>query len=262
MAAIPDLSLILGPVQVGVAASSFLSGCLAIQAYVYYSKFTTDSCLFKIFVAFLVLLETTHLLCIVISQWQMTLGLPASLIVLPHAGDAVITLSGLIFFCVQSFFILRLLKLSKSKYLAVACLVLCAGFAISGEVIARNAFAMTSVERFTSTQYATIVACITAGVMCDIGVTAGLMYHLFKLRKAEFSRTTRTIDTLMLWTLETGLIPCVLTLASLTCFLTMGHNCKKIPWTRMMLNYTFIPVIWIGLYEILGSTYANACLAA
>ncbi|KAH7914058.1 hypothetical protein BJ138DRAFT_1144549 [Hygrophoropsis aurantiaca] len=45
--------------------------------------------------------------------------------------------------------------------------------------------------------------------------------------------------------METGLIPCMCVIAVLACFITMRDN-----------------YIWIGLYEILASSYANACLAA
>ncbi|KAH7914057.1 hypothetical protein BJ138DRAFT_489390 [Hygrophoropsis aurantiaca] len=189
MASIPNLTLILGPLQIGVAASSFLTGCLAIQTYIYYGKFSSDPCLLKTFVAFLVLLETIHLLCIVITQWQMSLGLPASLIASPYAGDTVIALTNLIFFCVQSFFILRLLKLSKNnKYLALACMVPCAGTFASGMVITVYAFMMTSIEQFANAQYPTIITTLATAAVCEIAVTTGMMYYLFKLRKTEFSR--------------------------------------------------------------------------
>ncbi|KAH7910336.1 hypothetical protein BJ138DRAFT_1114171 [Hygrophoropsis aurantiaca] len=247
MAAIPNLSLIqvVGALQIGVASSSFLTGCLVIQTYVYYSKFPSDPCFLKIFVAILVLLEVTHLLCMAIAQWQFTLDTAASLVVFPYAADLVIVFSNLIFMCVQSFFILRLLKFSKNKYVALACMILCAGFTISGEVIAAKAFAMTNSEQYIDAQYVMIIASFILGTLCDLGITAGLMYHLFKLRKVEFRRTIRTVDTLMLWTLETGLIPCMFGLASLGCFIAMRYN-----------------FIWIAFYEVLASTYANACLAA
>ncbi|KAH7914054.1 hypothetical protein BJ138DRAFT_1110874 [Hygrophoropsis aurantiaca] len=246
MATIPNLSLTFGPVQIGVAASSFLSGCLTIQTYIYYSRFSSDPFLLKTFVAFLVLLEAIHLFCIVISQWQMSLGLPASLIALPYAGDMVIALTNLIFFCVQSFLILRLLKLSKNnKYLALACMVPCAGAFALGTMVTVHAFMMTSIEQFANAQYLTIITTLGTAAVCNIAVTTGLMYYLFKLRKTEFSRTNMTVDTLMLWTIETGLIPYICAIAVLICFITMREN-----------------YIWVGLYEILASSYANACLTA
>ncbi|KAH7914059.1 hypothetical protein BJ138DRAFT_489679 [Hygrophoropsis aurantiaca] len=246
MAAIPDLSLILGPVQIGVAASSFLTGCLTIQTYIYYSKFSSDPCLLKAFVAFLVLLEIINLLCMIISQWQGTFSSSASPTADPFVEDAVVVLSGLIFFCAQSFFVLRLLKLSNNnKYLALACLVPCVGVFIAEEVIAAYAFMMTSFEQFANTRYLIIITTLVMSAVHQIVVTAGLMYYLFKLRKTGFSRTTMTIDNLMLWTVGTGLIPCICVITTLICFAMMRDN-----------------YIWIGLYAILASTYPNACLAA
>ncbi|KAH7909675.1 hypothetical protein BJ138DRAFT_1102487 [Hygrophoropsis aurantiaca] len=246
MAAIPNLALITGPIEVGTIASSFLTGCLAIQTYVYYSRFSSDPVILKIFIAGLCITGLTHLLCVAVALWQNTISEPTSLYVLPYSGDMVIALTLVVSFAAELFFIFRLLKLSRGMLLPLICLSISIIFATSGTVVIVNAFLMTSVVQFVNSQFVTITLTLIAGATCDFAITLGLIYHLFKLRKPHFPSTSRIIDTLILWTIESGLTPSLCGIIAVICFVLMRDN---------------FSVVWMGVYEVLASVRVNALLA-
>ncbi|KAH7928797.1 hypothetical protein BV22DRAFT_1082361 [Leucogyrophana mollusca] len=262
----PDV--LIGPVEVGTTATSFLFGCLAIQTYVYYSRFSADSLIIKILVASVVTVEFAHLICVGVALWQMTIGSygnPAPLSVFPYAADTVIALTIVVSFCVQSFFALRLLRLSGSRVLPSMCLAMSTLFAVSGFVVTAKAFAMTSVVEFVRTQFFTITLSLTAGAMCDLMITAGLIYNLIRMRASSFSQTSRLIDILILWTIETGLAPCICAFMIVACVsgptlpLVIYHvllTLSGFQFALMRENY-----VWTGIYEILAGIYANSLLA-
>ncbi|KAH7924957.1 hypothetical protein BV22DRAFT_470365 [Leucogyrophana mollusca] len=242
-----SLDVLLGPLEVGATVTSFLFGCLAIQTYVYYSRFSADSLIVKIFVASVVMVGFAHLLCVGVALWQMSIGVhgnPALLSVFPFAADMIIAFTVAVSFCVQLFFTLRLLRLSGGRVLPSMCLAMSTLFAVSGFVVTAGAFATTTGAQFVGAQFVTITLSLTTGAVCDLMITAGLIYNLIKMRASSFAQTSRLIDALILWTIETGLAPCICALVVIACFALMREN-----------------YIWIGVYLILAGIYANALLA-
>ncbi|KAH7927678.1 hypothetical protein BV22DRAFT_1127245 [Leucogyrophana mollusca] len=243
----PDL--VIGPLELGTVVTSVLFGCAIIQAYVYYSKFTADRWIIKAMVATMIALEAAHLACLADSLWVMTIttyGYPGKLVVLPYSGDLLIIFSAIISCCVQVFFIYRLYKLSGSTVLPLICLGMSAVFTIPGFIIAAAACRMTSVVQFEIEQFRAITTSLVAGAACDVMITTVLTYHLVKIRKSSFVQTTaKSMDLLILYTIETGLAPSVFALVTVACFLTMSQN-----------------YIWIGTYVVLANVYANSLLAA
>ncbi|KAH7928804.1 hypothetical protein BV22DRAFT_1126309 [Leucogyrophana mollusca] len=240
-------TLLAGPIEVGAIATSFLLGCVAIQTYVYYIRFPADPLITKILVASVVIVEFAHLLSVGAGLWQATiepLVNPAPLSVFPYSADIIIALTIVISFCVQSFFALRLLRLSGGRVLPLICLAMSTLSAVSGFVVTAHAFAMTSLVDFMEAQFSTLTLSLTAGAVCDLMITAALTYNLMKMRTTSFGRTSRLIDVLILWTIETGLAPCICALAVVACFAAMQEN-----------------YIWEGIYAVLAGIYANSLLA-
>ncbi|KAF9237167.1 hypothetical protein BU15DRAFT_63418 [Melanogaster broomeanus] len=61
--------------------------------------------------------------------------------------------------------------------------------------------------------------------MCDVTVALALSYHLYQRRKDGSKRTTRMIDRLILYTIETGLITSMADLAEAVCYWAIPNTC-------------------------------------
>ncbi|KAF5344459.1 hypothetical protein D9758_014128 [Tetrapyrgos nigripes] len=82
----------------------------------------------------------------------------------------------------------------------------------------------------------------------DILIALSLFFLLQSMRKrigTESSVMVQVVDTLTLYTLETGLLTCVLTTASLICWLIMPTN-----------------LVFLGLHFVIAKLYANSLLAS
>ncbi|KAJ7859278.1 hypothetical protein B0H13DRAFT_2356172 [Mycena leptocephala] len=113
-----DVNTTLGAFQIGVLLSYLLLGVTITQTYIYYSRFPDDSPKLKALVAFVLVCEIAHAICLghtlyvdTISEYahpERVQGAP------PKSFTTAIFLSGLIGACVQAFFSFRIYGLSKT----------------------------------------------------------------------------------------------------------------------------------------------------
>ncbi|KAH7909906.1 hypothetical protein BJ138DRAFT_1154179 [Hygrophoropsis aurantiaca] len=244
-----NVSVLIGPIELGATVAAFLFGCSVVQGYVYYSTFINDSWVFKALVALVLLLETAQVMSAVSCMWSLTVasyGNPLALAVFPPGADLVILFSCLGGAVVHTFFIYRLTMLSKSRVLPVLCAIFAIITHVCGLIVTGNAFRMTNLVDYESTQFRLITMALVGEAVCDMAITMGLLYHLSGYRrKSGFVRTVRRIDRLILWTLETGLITGLTSILVIVFFLTMRQ--------------TFI---WTGIYAYFSCIYTNSLLAS
>ncbi|KAF9044150.1 hypothetical protein BJ165DRAFT_183053 [Panaeolus papilionaceus] len=82
----------------------------------------------------------------------------------------------------------------------------------------------------------------------DVMITSWLCYFLRTLKEnipGDSTLMMRMVDVLTLYTLENGLLPCIVAMASLICWFAMPRN-----------------LIFLGLHLIIGKLYANSLLAS
>ncbi|KAH7909901.1 hypothetical protein BJ138DRAFT_1114579 [Hygrophoropsis aurantiaca] len=243
-----NVSILIGPVELGVAIAILLFGCSIVQGYIYYSTFRDDPWFFKVLVASVLTVETGHIMCISAYIWSMTVttyGNPMALAVFPAAADMMIVSTTLISISVQSFYIFRLTKFSNTRIFPALCAAILVLANLTCLIIAGKAFAMESLVQFETAIFRLIAVSLTAKAVCDLAIAIGMVYHLRNRRKSGFPRTAYIIDRLIRWTLETGILTGLNSISVLVFFLTMSNN-----------------FIWIGLYTFLACTYANSFLAS
>ncbi|KAH7909890.1 hypothetical protein BJ138DRAFT_1114570 [Hygrophoropsis aurantiaca] len=262
-----DVSVLIGPVELGVVVAIFLFGCSIVQGYIYYSTFRKDPWFFKVLVASVLAVETAHVMSVTACMWSMTVatyGNPVALTVFPTGADLAILFTSLISAIVQGFYVFRLTRFSKTRILPAFCAAVSASAHITSLVIAGKAFAMKSLAQFESANFRLITLCLASDVVCDLALTCGMVYHLRNRRKSGFPQTVYAIDRLILWTLgesciapaisrneinpripETGLITCLNSILVLVFFLTMKQN-----------------FVWVGLYAFFACIYTNSLLAS
>ncbi|KAJ7186957.1 hypothetical protein C8R46DRAFT_1058435 [Mycena filopes] len=242
----PPLDNTLGAYQIGVLVSLVLFGVMSTQTYIYYSRFPKDTRGMKVMVAGVWLLEFAQAICIAeaLYEWTITsFGVP--LFVPPKTFDVSIFFSGVISACVQGFFSFRIYTLSRKMFIPIISWFLSFLRLVVGTAVFITAFRMTSLPKFEAQFGWLITTAASVGVANDLLITVTLVTILRKQRDEVQARTVPLVDQLIVWTMETGLMTTVTSLATLLCFLTMKGN-----------------LIWGGIFVVVSRLYSNSVLAS
>jgi hypothetical protein len=150
---------------------------------------------------------------------------------LPWTFDASIALSGIIGGTTQMFFTFRFYRISRHAALAVpAWLAALARVGISGAVTV-IALKEPSILELRARYDALVYAALGVSAAVDIWNSAVLCYYL-KTRRSD-GGTRGAVNSIVLWSIETGLATTASAVAVLVC------------WTTMPDNY-----IWLGLFFV------------
>ncbi|KAJ7027474.1 hypothetical protein C8F04DRAFT_1122183 [Mycena alexandri] len=220
----PDNTL--GAFQIGVLISYVLFGVLTTQTYVYYGRFqSSDTLNLKAMIAFIWTCELAQALCIGHALYKWTIssfGVP--LPVPPKSFDASIFFSGIIAACVQGFFSFRIWTLSRKPYIPGIAYTLSFLRLVIGAAVFITALRMTSLQIFEARFGWLITTAASIGAANDLLITTTLVFVLRGQRTEIQPRSLPLVDKLIVWTMETGLMTSVASIATLICFLTMKSN--------------------------------------
>jgi len=163
---------------------------------------------------------------------------------IPWTIGATIALTAILTLIVHSFFAHRVYTLSGRSWLITApigVLALCrVGFAM---VTTSKLIRLKSFTLFTHTYSWVFTLGLSLAVSVDILIASSLCYFLNKSRTG-FSSMDSVINSITLYTVETGLLTCIVTILSLVCWISMPDN-----------------LIFLGLHFAISKMYANALLA-
>ncbi|KAG0709919.1 hypothetical protein DFH29DRAFT_21640 [Suillus ampliporus] len=240
--------IMIGPVVLGVLVNACLFGILIVQIHVYYANFANDHRGVKLTVAAVLASQIAQVICVSATLWKFAVsgyGNPLSLLVFPLAADATILFTGITGVLVELSFAFRLWKLSKRLPLPLLSLALCLITQSISLVTCVKAFLMTNLAIFEVDQDMLITLGLTSRVACELTFTLSIAWYLRKQRSSTFSRTTCTINRLVLWTIETGLTTSLVAILAMSFFLAMKQN-----------------YIWVGIYATLATVNANSLMAS
>ncbi|KAG2128956.1 uncharacterized protein EDB93DRAFT_147343 [Suillus bovinus] len=220
--------LIIGPVLVCGLLSAALFGCLACQSCLYFTRFRSDHVVLKAIVSTVILVQLGHFACVISMLWTMTVstyGDPSQLTVLPTASDISVPLSSLTVSIVQSFYAFRLWRLTRNVFLLTLSQILSVTAQTSAFVFLGMQFSM-DLTHIESTQFLLADLALIARAACELIITAGIAWSLYKKRGSEIRSTVSMIDRLLKWTIETGLVTSLMafTLATLIPTLKQPNN--------------------------------------
>ncbi|KAJ7255759.1 hypothetical protein C8J57DRAFT_1655388 [Mycena rebaudengoi] len=245
--AIPPLDDTLGTTEIGGAVCTFLFGIVTLQTFHYYGHFPTDSKLLKSAVALLWILELGH----TISTWHVIYsvtvtfyGQPQHIKRPPHSLEMVVAFSALIYFIVQVFFAHRIRQLSGRWTITIICWVLaflragCA-FGLLGIMLHTKGIEELQ-EKFKSL----MVPALSLGASVDVIIAVSICYCLWTMRTSGVNETRRIVDTLVLWTIESGMA-------------TGGTSVLTIILFVLRSDLT-----WVAFYLILAKLFSNSFLAS
>ncbi|KAF8167249.1 hypothetical protein B0H34DRAFT_8039 [Crassisporium funariophilum] len=243
-----NAGLTLGAIEIGVLVSTFLFGLVTVQSYIYIYRFPKDPILIKCLVPFVWALEFAHTICICQALYEVTVtqyGRPELLDIPPQSLNVAVLFSGFIGPIEQGWFAHRIYKFSGKIYLPLFCSMLAIVRWIGSVTIAIVAFHRLTVEVYYENWSWLLTTILVIGAFTDVILAVALCYYLSQWRGGGFERTTRLIDHLMVWSIETGLLTSVGAVALLVCFLTLRN--------------TFV---WIGIFSVLARLFSNSFLAS
>ncbi|KAI6008606.1 hypothetical protein EDC04DRAFT_876509 [Pisolithus marmoratus] len=234
----------LGPLLVSLVLSGTLYGCALVQTYVYYKLFPKDSWKFRILVASEMVLQTAHLAFLALGVWQTVMTGYAhhpQILRLSNTTGISVVFSGPIAFSTQAFFVFRLYTFSRKKNLPIFCSTL----VVTQFVITLMVSIATVTAKGLSRSWQWfIVSGLLITICADTTIAVSMSYYL-RVNKADFGRTSRVVDRMVLYIMATGIITSISALAAGVSFLI-----------------TPTVYIWTGLFIMESGLYTNSLLAA
>jgi hypothetical protein len=247
-----NLNGTLGALEIGVLISLFLFGIVTVQTSVYYDRFHKDPWHVKFLVAFVWVLELGHTLLISYLVYSTTItwyGQPEKLVRF-ESLNATVIFGAIITLTVQVFFAYRVWKIMNHSSIGVFCWFLSFSRFVGSIVAGAQAFKSPSIMQFAVDWRWLLTTVLVTSACVDVIIAMALCYFLLKHRDNTFDsfhliRTTRVLDRLVAWTLQTGLMTSVTAVAMVICLQTMPLN-----------------FVWISIYTCLGKLYSNSLLAS
>ncbi|KAJ7046339.1 hypothetical protein C8F04DRAFT_1064005 [Mycena alexandri] len=240
-----DLNGSLGAIEVGAVAGTFLFGIMTLQTFHYYRNFRADSKLLKVIVGLVWSLELGHTMSCLHALYSQTVtfyGSPNHVLRPPPSEDITVLFAALIYTIVQIFFANRVRILSGRLYvMALACILgllrLVGHMAILALLLHYTRVTILLEWRWL------VIASLSLALSMDILITASLCYYLWRIR-SEHGRMRSTVDTLILWTVES----------------TVMTSATSI--VQMILFMTRTDLVWVGVFVFQAKIFSNAMLAS
>ncbi|KAN0074729.1 hypothetical protein V8E55_011778 [Tylopilus felleus] len=203
MGLLPSFDNTLGALFIGFSVSTMVYGVFLVQVYHYYHRYPSDKAGYKVIVALLLILETTHqafnghsVYYYAITNYMNMIALldkPVWSLVFQLLGGAVV---GAI---VKLLFTLRVWRFSYG-----------------------NVYALPALPDLVHLRVVGIVA-LGIGVLNDIGVAAALCYYLQSMR-SSYTQSDSLIRSLTLYAVNTGVLTSAMSFATLIIYNFMPRN--------------------------------------
>ncbi|KAG7439556.1 uncharacterized protein BT62DRAFT_699078 [Guyanagaster necrorhizus] len=262
-----DTSTTYGAVAIGALSASLLSGAVAIQTILYYKLYPSDSVRVKILVFAVWLLDTSHTGFVWTSLWYMVIGHYGNINVIPWSIAVTIVITAVLTFLVHCFFAYRIFMLSKRNWFLICPIMILAAFRLASACV-------TTSEMIRLKTYSTFKEdfrwVFTLGLALsstvDILIT-GSLFGLLHTSRSEAENLNAVIDSLILYTFETGSLTCAATIIDMICVSppslpSLSTSRAAHPdiidsrqWLTMSSN-----LIFMGVHFVIGKLYANSLL--
>ncbi|KAI0365395.1 hypothetical protein BV20DRAFT_757779 [Pilatotrama ljubarskyi] len=242
----PSVESTLGALFVGTLVCTLLYGLTLYQTYRYYRLYPRDLKIFKILVPVVLVLETLHTaFAIETCYWYMIKNYanPVALLGYRYSLKLLIPLTGLTGILCNAFYARRVYLFgSKHRiFVAIATVFLLAKIGFTAAV---------AVEAFQS-EYITSIATYSWMISATYGFTVGadgllsatLIYILLASRTG-FRRTDNVLESLALYTINTGLTTSIVGILVFIFALVQPHS-----------------FVWAAISVVSDKLYANAILA-
>lgn len=244
---VATVATVYGAILLGTCIGCGLTGIVFVQTVLYFKFYPSDSTNNKILVVIVWALDMMHTILIIASVWESVIvnfAKPELMDLIPRALGLSVAITAAVTFLVHCFFANRVRKLTKRWYLAapivfLAFLRLLAACVSTSEIIRLRHYSLF-IKPFPSWIF-TLGVTLSASV--EFCITTVMVIFLGRSRTG-FATMNHIINSLILYTLETGSFTCAVTIASLICWMVMRHN-----------------LIFLGMHFAIAKLYANSLLA-
>ncbi|KAL0959315.1 hypothetical protein HGRIS_014577 [Hohenbuehelia grisea] len=238
------LDLNLGSLEIGVLLSSTLFGITTVQLYMYYQNRYKDPWWIRSLVMLVWLMEALHTIFAWVYLYRLTVtfyGQPQMLTVAHWTLNISAAFDGIIGAIVQAYFAWRVHVLSRGWTITVVSWI--GSLLQMGLTLAVAGLASQySVPEFHEKFAWIVTAALAFNLFVDVVNTTGLCFYL-KLERSGFTRTDRMLDTLFVWSIQTGL-PTVIGAILMLVFSLVSQS-----------------ALWIGVSLFYAKLYSNSFLA-
>ncbi|EPQ51003.1 hypothetical protein GLOTRDRAFT_118079 [Gloeophyllum trabeum ATCC 11539] len=234
-----------GILFISLVVSAVCYGLTLLQTWIYFRRYSLDPWWTKTLVAVLWLLDTVHIiLCTITIYWYLVTnyGNPSTLDDSRCIWKVQTDMAGLVGLIVQLFFARRVWKLSGNKIVVALIAILSTLHFTLGVVFTVGAFEL---KHFSKYGMLTWVTCLgfSSAAAADILIAAAMCYYLAE-RRTEFKRTNSVITTLMIYSINTGLLTSIIATACVIAFAISPTS-----------------FIWLSFFWVLGKCYVNSVMA-
>ncbi|KAF8551086.1 hypothetical protein OG21DRAFT_1487251 [Imleria badia] len=244
---VTTVATVYGAILLGTCFGCGLTGIVFVQCILYYKLYPADFAWTKALVFVVWLFDMMHTACIITAVWESVItnfDKPQNMDDIPSALGLSVAVTALVTFMVHCFFANRIRMLTKKWYIAapvvfLAFLRLLAACVSTSEIIRLKHYSLF-IKPYPSWIFTTGV---TLSASVEFIITTVMIIFLGS-RKTGFANMNHIINSLILYTLETGGFTFLVTLASLFCWLLMRHN-----------------LIFLGMHFAIAKLYANSLLA-
>ncbi|KAF8801767.1 hypothetical protein BYT27DRAFT_7197758 [Phlegmacium glaucopus] len=241
-----DIPKTFGALLIGGLFASLLSGFVVIQVIVYFKLYPEDHRRLKTLVLVVWLLDTGHTIAIWLSVWGYFIdsyGDAAEIDNIHKSLALSVIIPAMLTFLVHIFYAHRIFMLSRRNYILTLPIII---LAILRLVSASTTTAfMLKLHTFTLFKrdvrwiFTTGLALSTS---VDILITTSLCV-LLQSSRTGLEKSNVIIDSLIMYTFETGALTCAGTIASMLCWSIIPNN-----------------LVFMGLHFVIGKLYANSLL--
>jgi len=221
----PDVTLLFGPMLIGVLMNTMLYGVMIVQAFLYHSRYKADRSWFRYLVLYLVIVETANWVCdvgLIYEPLIIRYGTPEALLVSPVLlrADAVLTV--LISTPIQFFIAWRIHVVTRSYVLPGIILIL-AIVSFGGGIATTTVVSLHPDYASFGDFHAEVITWLVSSTACDVLLTASLVYSLWS-RKTNIISTDSYINKLIRLSVQTGFITAAAALLDMILYLTVPNS--------------------------------------
>ncbi|TFK21386.1 hypothetical protein FA15DRAFT_645712 [Coprinopsis marcescibilis] len=243
---IPKFDDTLGPLLLGGMFAMALWGITCVQTYTYFNRPRRDRPALRAIVAFLLMLDTfdTSLNLHLTYHYMVTNYFNARALFIPVWSVILhVAVTATSNFMIRTLFAQRIYHLSKGNKLITGWIMLISMTdLVTGIIITVKAFGLKTyleLDTLSNLMYLTFAA----GTGSDLSVAIALCW-LLRSSRTGFKQTDSMIKTLMMYTVNTGLIVAIDAALGMILYIVMPNN-----------------FIFLGFYLLLSKLYLNSYLA-
>ncbi|GJE99430.1 hypothetical protein PsYK624_156920 [Phanerochaete sordida] len=237
----------LGATLISGAIVAILYGTLNVQCYSFYHHYGLQSKFLISIVCLLWILCTLHLVFTEINMYFIFVSNFGNVDVSKSfwpvsASDAVTVITALV---VQCWYCNRVWILSNENktltYIPISMIIVSFGFgaATCAEIISKHG----SIDEFHAIEWVPLVT-VASMSAADVYIAMALCYLLYKHRKHVLPRTSSVLNTVMIYTVSTGLLTSAVSVSFIVALLALSGT-----W------------VWVGEYTLFCGLYCNSLLA-